>query len=140
MTERARQMRFSLRDGTIPVLTTKRVFWRGVVEELLWLVRGCTDSKALAVRAPPVALLRTRHTLGAAQAKKVHIWDGNGSREFLDKVLWCRLAAPCAPSALIARSVGFRSGRRATWAPCTASSGVILAPSTWTSTQTMPGR
>ena len=61
------QMRFSLRDGQFPLLTSKRVFWRGVVEELIWLIRGCTDSNALA-------------------EKKVHIWDGNGSREFLDKL------------------------------------------------------
>lgn len=33
------QMRFSLRDGTLPLLTTKRVFWRGVAEELLWFVK-----------------------------------------------------------------------------------------------------
>lgn len=32
------QMRFSLRDGTLPLLTTKRVFWRGVAEELLWFI------------------------------------------------------------------------------------------------------
>ena len=38
----------------------------GVVEELLWLVRGCTDSKQLS-------------------EKKVTIWDGNGTREFLDR-------------------------------------------------------
>lgn len=61
------QMRFSLRDGRFPLLTSKRVFWRGVVEELIWLIRGCTDSKALA-------------------EKKVHIWDDNGSRAFLDKL------------------------------------------------------
>ena len=60
------QMRFSLRNNSFPLLTTKRVFWRGVVEELLWMIRGCTDSKQLA-------------------AKKVHIWDDNGSREFLDR-------------------------------------------------------
>lgn len=60
------QMRFSLRDGYFPLLTTKRVFWKGVVEELLWLIRGCTSSKELS-------------------RKKVKIWDGNGSREFLDK-------------------------------------------------------
>ena len=30
------QMRYSLRDQTLPLLTTKRVFWRGVAEELLW--------------------------------------------------------------------------------------------------------
>ena len=28
-------MRFNLRRG-FPLLTTKRVFWRGIVEELLW--------------------------------------------------------------------------------------------------------
>jgi dihydrofolate reductase/thymidylate synthase len=33
------QMRFSLRDGTLPMLTTKRTFWRGVAEELLWFVQ-----------------------------------------------------------------------------------------------------
>ena len=33
------QMRFSLRDGTLPLLTTKRVFWRGVAEELLWFIQ-----------------------------------------------------------------------------------------------------
>ena len=32
-------MRFSLRDQ-FPLLTTKRVFWRGVAEELLWFVAG----------------------------------------------------------------------------------------------------
>jgi dihydrofolate reductase/thymidylate synthase len=61
------QSRYNLRGGRMPLLTTKRVFWRGVVEELLWLIRGCTDSKQLA-------------------EKKVSIWDGNGSRAFLDKL------------------------------------------------------
>ena len=59
------QMRFSLRDGVFPLLTTKKVFWRGVAEELLWFVKGSTNAKLLA-------------------DKKIHIWDGNGSREFLD--------------------------------------------------------
>merc|ERR1719162_1886224 len=59
------QMRFSLRDGTLPLLTTKRTFWRGVAEELLWFVKGSTNANELA-------------------AKDIHIWDGNGSREFLD--------------------------------------------------------
>lgn len=59
------QMRFSLRDGQFPLLTSKRVFWRGVAEELLWFIRGCTDGKVL-------------------KEKGVNIWDGNGTREFLD--------------------------------------------------------
>ena len=57
---------YSLRDGTFPLLTTKRVFWKGVVEELLWFVRGSTNAKELS-------------------AKGIKIWDGNSSREFLDK-------------------------------------------------------
>lgn len=60
------QMKFSLRDGVIPLLTTKRVFWKGVVEELIWFIAGCTDATKLS-------------------EKGVHIWDENGSREFLDK-------------------------------------------------------
>ncbi|BEI81253.1 hypothetical protein CcaverHIS002_0204130 [Cutaneotrichosporon cavernicola] len=59
-------LRFDLTKG-FPLLTTKRVFWRGVVEELLWFVAGCTDARVL-------------------QERGVHIWDGNGSREFLDRV------------------------------------------------------
>ena len=30
------QMRYNLRDGTFPLLTTKKVFWRGIAEELFW--------------------------------------------------------------------------------------------------------
>lgn len=59
--------RYSLRNNTLPLLTTKRVFTRGVIEELLWMISGSTDSKALA-------------------AKGVHIWDANGDRAFLDKL------------------------------------------------------
>lgn len=61
------QSRYSLRNNTIPLLTTKRVFWRGVVEELLWFIRGSTNAKELAQTG-------------------VHIWDANGKREFLDSL------------------------------------------------------
>lgn len=57
---------FDLKKG-FPLMTTKRVFWRGVVEELLWFLRGSTNVKEL-------------------QDKNVHIWDGNSSRTYLDKV------------------------------------------------------
>eukprot|EP00795_Rhopilema_esculentum_P011307 gene11307-21497_t len=58
------QMRFSLREN-FPLLTTKRVFWRGVAEELLWFIKGSTNAKELS-------------------EKGVHIWDANGSKEFLE--------------------------------------------------------
>lgn len=59
------QLRFNLKNNVLPLLTTKRVFTRGVLEELLWFVKGETDSKLLTDR-------------------KIHIWDGNGSKEFLE--------------------------------------------------------
>ena len=33
-------MRFDLSDGSIPVLTTKRIFWKSAVRELLWFLSG----------------------------------------------------------------------------------------------------
>jgi len=60
------QMRFNLRES-FPLLTTKRVFWRGVAEELLWFVSGSTNANLL-------------------KEKDIHIWDGNGSVEFLSKL------------------------------------------------------
>jgi len=58
-------MRFSLQDGKIPILTTKKTAWKTCLKELLWFIRGETDNKLL-------------------QDQGVHIWDGNSTREFLD--------------------------------------------------------
>lgn len=38
------QLRFDLRNGKLPLLTTKRTFWRGVAEELLWFISVCVQS------------------------------------------------------------------------------------------------
>jgi thymidylate synthase len=50
----------------LPILTTKFVPIKLIIKELLWFLRGETDAKIL-------------------QKQGVHIWDGNSSREFLDK-------------------------------------------------------
>lgn len=54
-------------SGVFPLLTTKRVFWRGVVEELLWFIKGSTNAKELS-------------------DKGVKIWDANSSRSYLDSI------------------------------------------------------
>jgi dihydrofolate reductase/thymidylate synthase len=52
---------------SFPLLTTKDTFWRGIVEELIWFINGDTNVKNL-------------------QSKKIHFWDGNASREYLDNI------------------------------------------------------
>jgi thymidylate synthase len=52
-------------SNSFPLLTTKRVFWKGVVEELLWFLSGSSDTKLL-------------------EQKGINIWKGNTSRDFLD--------------------------------------------------------
>ncbi|MEI6419069.1 MAG: thymidylate synthase, partial [Sphingomonadales bacterium] len=33
-------MKFDLSDGSVPLLTTKRVFWKSAVKELIWFLNG----------------------------------------------------------------------------------------------------
>lgn len=58
-------MRFSLKNGQIPILTTKKTAWKTCLKELLWFIRGDMNNQLL-------------------KEQGVHIWDANGSREFLD--------------------------------------------------------
>ena len=56
------QMRFDLEEG-FPLLTTKRVFLKGVIRELLWFLAGDTNIKYLADNG-------------------VHIWDNDAYRYY----------------------------------------------------------
>jgi dihydrofolate reductase/thymidylate synthase len=58
-------MTFDLTKG-FPLLTTKKVFLRGIFEELLFFLKGQTDSKIL-------------------EAKQVNIWKPNTTKEFLTR-------------------------------------------------------
>lgn len=58
------RLEFSLSGNKMPILTTKKIYFKGVVEELLFFIRGNTDTKEL-------------------ENKGVNIWKGNTSKEFL---------------------------------------------------------
>ena len=58
-------LKFDISDNQYPLLTTKKMFFKGIVEELLWFLRGSVNSKEL-------------------EAKGVNIWKENSSRKYLD--------------------------------------------------------
>ncbi len=60
-----KQMRFDLSAG-FPLLTTKKVYWKGVLYELFWFLHGHTNIKYLV-------------------DNKVHIWDDYPYKIYLEK-------------------------------------------------------
>lgn len=59
------QLRFDLSNNQLPLITTKKMFTKGIIEELLFFLRGDTDTSIL-------------------ENKGINIWKGNTTREFLD--------------------------------------------------------
>jgi thymidylate synthase len=46
-----RQIRHKMGDG-FPLLTTKKMYWKGIVTELLWFLRGDTNIQKLLQTIP----------------------------------------------------------------------------------------
>jgi thymidylate synthase len=65
LTKFGKCLRFDLKDGKLPLLTTKKMAYKACFEELFWFIRGSTNNEELV-------------------NKKVNIWTPNASREFLD--------------------------------------------------------
>ncbi|PNH12522.1 Bifunctional dihydrofolate reductase-thymidylate synthase 2 [Tetrabaena socialis] len=60
-----RQLKFDLTNGKLPMVTTRFTSFRMVLLELLWFMKGSTDTRELSVQG-------------------IKIWDGNTTRDFLD--------------------------------------------------------
>jgi thymidylate synthase len=60
-----RTIRYKFKDGKFPLLTTKKMYFKGIVTELLWFLRGDTNIKYLV-------------------DNNCHIWDGDAYKN------WCR--------------------------------------------------
>ena len=60
-----RQIRHKMSEG-FPLLTTKKMYWKGIVTELLWFLRGDTNIKYLV-------------------DNDCHIWDGDAYRNYCEQ-------------------------------------------------------
>ena len=60
------KMNFDI-SKSFPLLTTKKMYWKGILKELLWFINANTNSKDL-------------------EKDKVRIWKGNSTREYLDSI------------------------------------------------------
>jgi thymidylate synthase len=58
-----KQIRHKMKDG-FPLLTTKKMYWKGIVTELIWFLRGDTNIKFLVDNG-------------------VHIWDGDAYKNYV---------------------------------------------------------
>ena len=61
-----------------PLLTTKKMFFKGIIEELLWFLEGNTNSKDL-------------------EKEGVNIWRGNSSKEYLESLSLPYDEGDCGP-------------------------------------------
>jgi thymidylate synthase len=57
--------RFSLKGGILPLITTRKIYWKTAFHELMFFIRGQTHTREL-------------------HKNNVHIWDANTTRDFLD--------------------------------------------------------
>ena len=61
-----RTIRYKFKDGKFPLLTTKKMYMKGIVTELIWFLRGDTNIKYLV-------------------DNDCHIWDGDAYKSYLSK-------------------------------------------------------
>ena len=60
-----KSIQFSLQHDTLPLLTSKKVYFKAVLHELLWFLKGSTTTDSL-------------------REHNIKIWDGNSNRDFLN--------------------------------------------------------
>lgn len=63
-----RTIRYKFKDGKFPLLTTKKMYFKGIVTELLWFLRGDTNIKYLV-------------------DNDCHIWDGDAYKNYEKEIL-----------------------------------------------------
>jgi thymidylate synthase len=84
-----KQIRHNMKDG-FPLLTTKKMYWKGIVTELIWFLRGDTNIKFLVDNG-------------------CHIWDGDAYKRFQKTCQFEKDANHILPDEWISMSNDFMS-------------------------------
>ena len=74
------QTRYNLEDG-FPLLTTKKVFFRGIAEELLWFISGSTNIQPLVQKN-----VKIWNDWPYDKFKKSDIYNGETMEEFIERI------------------------------------------------------
>lgn len=74
------QMRMDLREG-FPLLTTKKVYFRGIAEELLWIISGNTNIRPLVEKN-----VKIWNDWPYDSFKKSSVYNGETMEEFIEKI------------------------------------------------------
>jgi thymidylate synthase len=85
----SKQIRHKMKEG-FPLLTTKKMYWKGIVTELLWFLRGDTNIKFLV-------------------DNDCHIWDGDAYKRFQKTCQFEKDANHILPDEWISMSNDFMS-------------------------------
>lgn len=72
------QSRYDLQDG-FPATTTKKLAWKSVVSELLWMLSGSTDERSLA------EFTYTKDRSSDGMIQKNTIWTANANKQGVEK-------------------------------------------------------
>jgi len=81
------QTRYNLEEG-FPAVTTKKLFWKGVVAELLWFLQGATDNIWLKAHNVHIwdAWERENGKLGPIYGKQWRAWPGSEPHTYIDQI------------------------------------------------------